>query len=51
MDISDIFRDKVSDGRLRWFGHLQRRIIEHIGRRMIKMDLPGRRQIGNSWMW
>ncbi|XP_058235839.1 ubiquitin-associated domain-containing protein 2 isoform X3 [Hemibagrus wyckioides] len=34
--------DKVRENRLRWFGHVQRRI----GRRMLDMELPGRRQRG-----
>ncbi|KAK3569315.1 hypothetical protein QTP86_026834 [Hemibagrus guttatus] len=36
--------DKVREARLRWFGHVQRRESEHIGRRMLDMELPGRRQ-------
>ncbi|KAK3532223.1 hypothetical protein QTP86_009500 [Hemibagrus guttatus] len=38
--------DKVSEARLRWFGHVQRRESEYIGRRMLDMELPGRRQRG-----
>ncbi|KAK3527818.1 hypothetical protein QTP86_006884 [Hemibagrus guttatus] len=38
--------DKVREARLRWFGHVQRREIEYIGRRMLDMELPGRRQRG-----
>ena len=30
-------------GRLRRFGHVQRRDSRYIGRRMLKMELPGRR--------
>ncbi|KAK3540829.1 hypothetical protein QTP86_002363 [Hemibagrus guttatus] len=44
--------DKVREARLRWFGHVQRRESEYIGRRMLDMDLPGRRQRGRpkrSW--
>ncbi|KAK3528530.1 hypothetical protein QTP70_001732 [Hemibagrus guttatus] len=36
--------DKVREARLRWFGHVQRRESEYIGRRMSDMELPGRRQ-------
>ncbi|KAK3571603.1 hypothetical protein QTP86_015338 [Hemibagrus guttatus] len=36
--------DKVREARLRWFGHVQRRESEYIGRRMLDMELPGRRQ-------
>ncbi|KAK3520147.1 hypothetical protein QTP70_016254 [Hemibagrus guttatus] len=38
--------DKVKEARLRWFGHVQRRDSEYIGRRMLDMGLPGRRQRG-----
>ncbi|KAK3548620.1 hypothetical protein QTP70_015565, partial [Hemibagrus guttatus] len=38
--------DKVREDRLRWFGHVQRRESEYIGRRMLDMGLPGRRQRG-----
>ncbi|MCJ8737661.1 hypothetical protein PDJAM_G00026650 [Pangasius djambal] len=38
--------DKVREARLRWFGHVQRRESEYIGRRMLDMELPGRRRRG-----
>ncbi|KAK3568200.1 hypothetical protein QTP86_000226 [Hemibagrus guttatus] len=38
--------DKVREARLRWFGHVQRRESEYIGRRMLDMELPGRRKRG-----
>ncbi|KAK3563366.1 hypothetical protein QTP86_021842, partial [Hemibagrus guttatus] len=38
--------DKVRETRLRWFGHVQRRESEYIGRRMLDMELPSRRQRG-----
>ncbi|KAK3556309.1 hypothetical protein QTP70_007129 [Hemibagrus guttatus] len=38
--------DKVRETRLRWFGHVQRRESEYIVRRMLDMELPGRRQRG-----
>ena len=37
---------KAREARLRWFGHVQRRDSGHIGRRMLEMELPGRRQRG-----
>ncbi|KAK3548096.1 hypothetical protein QTP70_004523 [Hemibagrus guttatus] len=39
--------DKVREARLRWFGHVQRKESEYIGRRMLDMELPGRRQRGS----
>ncbi|KAK3521139.1 hypothetical protein QTP86_033416 [Hemibagrus guttatus] len=38
--------DKVRETRLRWFGHVQRRESEYIDRRILDMELPGRRQRG-----
>ncbi|KAI5088714.1 hypothetical protein C0J45_21286, partial [Silurus meridionalis] len=40
------FGDKVREKRLRWFGHVQRRDIRYIGRRMLRMESPGRRKRG-----
>ncbi|KAF3701774.1 hypothetical protein EXN66_Car017462 [Channa argus] len=37
------FGDKVREARLRWFGHVQRRNCEYIGRRMVRLELPGSR--------
>ncbi|KAK2842040.1 hypothetical protein Q5P01_012240 [Channa striata] len=38
--------NKVREARLRWFGHVQRRDSEFIGRRMLEMELPGKRARG-----
>ena len=35
---------KVREDRLRWFGLIKRRNSGYIGRRMLEMDLPGRRK-------
>ncbi|MCJ8742949.1 hypothetical protein PDJAM_G00088090 [Pangasius djambal] len=40
--------DKVREARLRWFGRVQRREREYIGRRMLDMELPGRRRRGSQ---
>lgn len=40
------FRDEVKEAKLRWFGHVQRRGSEFIGRRMLSFQLPGRRPKG-----
>ena len=34
---------KMREGRLRWYGHVMRRDQEYVGRRMMEMELPGRR--------
>jgi len=38
--------EKAREARLRWFGHVQRRDSGCVGRRMLEMELPGRRQRG-----
>ena len=38
-----MFGEQVREARLRWFGHVQRRDCEYIGRRMMRFELPGRR--------
>ncbi|KAI5102348.1 hypothetical protein C0J45_7700, partial [Silurus meridionalis] len=40
------FGDKVREVRLSWFGHVQRRYMGYIGRRMLRMKPPGRRKRG-----
>ena len=37
---------KMREGRLRWYGHVMRRDQEYVGRKMIKMELPGKRRRG-----
>ena len=39
------FRDKLREGRLTWYGHMMRREEEYIGRRMLRMELPGRKKM------
>ena len=33
---------KLREMRLRWYGHILRRDAEHVGRRMLRMELPGK---------
>ena len=37
---------KARQARWRWFGHVQRRDSGYIGRRMLELELPGRRRRG-----
>ena len=37
---------KMREGRLRWYGHVMRRDIEYIGRKMMEMELPRKRRRG-----
>ena len=37
---------KMREGRLRWYGNVMRRDQEYIGRKMVEMELPGRRKRG-----
>ena len=37
---------KMREGRLRWYGHVMRRDQEYVGRKMMEMELPGKRRKG-----
>ena len=37
---------KVREARLRWYGHVRRREVGYIGRKMLEMELPGKRRKG-----
>ena len=37
---------KMREGRLRWYGHVMRRDQEYVGRRVMEMELPGKRRRG-----
>ena len=39
---------KMREGRLRWYGHVMRRDQEYLGRKMMEMELPGRRRRGRQ---
>ena len=40
------FGEKTREARLRWYGHLRRKDEGYIGRRMLRMELPGKRKRG-----
>ena len=37
---------KMREGRLRWYGHVMRRDQEYVGRKILKMNLSGKRKRG-----
>ena len=37
---------KMREGRLRWYGHVMRRDREYVRRKMMEMELPGKRKRG-----
>ena len=41
-------RMKMSKGRMRWYGHVMRRDQEYVERRVMEMELPGKRKRGRS---
>ena len=40
------FGEKTREPRLRWYGHVLRKDDGYIGRRMLRMELPGKRKRG-----
>ena len=40
------FGEKTREARLRWYGHLRGKDDGYIGRRMLRMELPGKRKRG-----
>ena len=40
------FGEKTREARLKWYGYLRRKDDGHIGRRMLRMELPGKRKRG-----
>ena len=37
---------KMKEGRLRWYGHVMRRDQDYVGRKMMKMEVLGKRKRG-----
>ena len=43
---------KVQESRLKWYGHVLRREDEHVGKRVMGMEVPGKRRRGRPMrMW
>ena len=40
------FEEETREARMRWYGHLRRKDDGYIGRRMLRMELPGKRKRG-----
>ena len=38
--------EKLREGRLRWYGHVQRKDAGHVGKKVMDMDFPGTRRRG-----
>ena len=48
------FGEKTREARLRWYGQVRRKDDGYIGRRMLRMELPGKRKRGRPkrrFMW
>ena len=37
---------KVMESRWRWYGHVKRRDDNYVGRRVLEIELPGKRKVG-----
>ena len=43
---------KVQESRLNWYGHVLRREDEYVGKRVMGMEVPGKRRTGRpKRMW
>ena len=43
---------KVQESRLKWYGHVLRREDECVGKRVMGMEVPGKRRRGRpKWEW
>ena len=40
------FGEKTREARLRWYGHVRKKDDGYIGRRMVRVELPGKRKRG-----
>lgn len=37
---------KIQESRLRWFGHVERRSENYVGKRVWRLEVPGKRRVG-----
>ena len=52
LGVEEISR-KIRESRLRWFGHVERRDTEYVGKRVLEMEIAGKRKRGRPkrrWM-
>ena len=43
---------KLQESRLKWYGHVLRREDEYVGKRVMGMEVPGKRRRGRpKWRW
>ena len=43
---------KLQESRLKWYGHVLRREEEYVGKRVMGMEVPGKRRRGRpKWRW
>ena len=48
-----VLSQKIKESRLRWYGHVERREEDYVGKRVLRMEIPGRRKRGwprRRWM-
>ena len=41
----------VQETRLKWYGHVLRQEEEYVGKRVMGMEVPGKRTRGPKWRW
>ena len=44
----ELLRMKMREGRLRWYGHVMRRDQDYVRRKIMEMELPGKRKRGRA---
>ena len=46
--VGEIYKTKVQESRLKWYGHVLRREYVYVGKRVMAMEVPGKRRRGRS---